>query len=428
MMKTKHVRFAVIGLVLVCTLAAWAKPLSPGSKSKLIAAGEPGWSQWRGPRRDGVSDETNLLASWPEGGPKVLWTAGGLGKGWSSPVFSKDAIYITGDVGKELHVFALTLDGKPKWKSVNGKAWEKPYGGARASCTYDDGRVFVFNAHARLACLNAEDGKELWAVDTAAKYGVAKRVFGHSESPLIDGDGVIVTPGGTKGLMVRFDKKTGKELWVTKPAPEEAANYCSAILAELGGKRQIITCGSRHAFGVDAKNGKVLWAFRHGIKKSMSAAIPILHDDLMFISNSSREKGFSYCLRIDTAAGKVTKVWDSKFANTHGSVITVGGKIYGSSRRNILGWACLDFVSGKIDYSTEKLLLGSSIYADGRLYCLAQSGRMALMKPTEKGFEITGEFALAKDKKDAWAHPVILGGRLYLRFGGNLHCYSIQKK
>jgi outer membrane protein assembly factor BamB len=428
MTVAKHMKFAIIGLVLACTVATWAAPAAGGVKSKLIKCAEPGWSQWRGPRRDGVSDETGLLTSWPADGPKVLWKAGGLGKGWSSPVFSKDALYITGDVGDELHVFALTLDGKPKWNSACGKAWKKPFGGARSACTYDDGRVFVFNAHARLVCFDAKNGKELWFVDTAAKYGAARRVFGYSESPLIDGDGVIVTPGGTKGLMIRLDKKTGKELWVTKPKPQEASNYCSTILVDLGGKRQIITCGSRHAFGVDAKNGKVLWAFRHGIEKSMSASIPILHEDLLFISNSSREKGLSYCLRIDTAAGKATKVWDSKFDNTHGSTVSVAGKIYGSSRRNMPGWARLDFVSGKVDYATKNFPLGSSIYADGHLYCLAENGMMALMKVTEKGFQLAGWFPLAKGKKDAWTHPVILDGRLYLRFDENLYCHDIRKK
>ncbi len=428
MMCIKQIKLAVVGLILAGVVALPTGAASAAAKSKLIASSEPGWSQWRGPRREGVSDETGLLSSWPAGGPKVLWTAGGLGKGYSSPVLGKDAIYITGDVGSELHVFALRLDGKPKWKTVGGKAWSKPFGGARASVTYDDGRVFVFDAHARLACLSAENGKELWAVDTGAKYGAGRKVFGYSESPLIDGDGVIVTPGGTKALMVRLDKKTGKELWITKPKAEEAANYCSTILAELGGKRQIITCGSRHAFGVDAKNGKVLWAFRHEIKKSMSAAIPVLLGDLLFISNSSREKGLSYCLKIDAAAGKATKAWDSKFANTHGSVVVVGGKIYGASRRNIPGWARLDFATGKVDYVMKDLPLGASIYADGHLYCLAQSGEMALLKPTGKGFEFAGRFNLAEKKKDAWAHPVILNGKLYLRYGPNLYCYDIKKK
>jgi outer membrane protein assembly factor BamB len=428
MMCIKRIKLAVVSLVLACGAVTWSGSSALAAESKLIASAEPGWSQWRGPRRDGVSAETGLLKAWPMGGPKVLWTAGGLGAGYSSPVLGQDAIYITGDVGPELHVFALTLDGKPRWKTVGGKAWSKPFGGARAAVTYDDGRVFVFDSHARLACLNAKDGKELWSVDTAAKYGAGRKVFGYSESPLIDGDGVIVTPGGTKALMIRLDKKTGKELWVTKPKAEEAANYCSAILVELGGKRQIITCGSRHAFGVDAKNGKVLWAFRHEIKKSMSAAIPVLYGDLLFISNSSRALGLSYCLRIDTAAGKALKVWDSKFDNTHGSTISIGGKIYGSSRRNMAGWACLDFATGKVDYATKSFPLGSSIYAEGHLYCLAENGTMALMKLTEKGFQLAGWFKLAENKKDAWAHPVILNGKLYLRYGPNLHCYDIKKK
>ena len=428
MINVKKVKFAVVGLILTGSVALLAGSSNAASKSKLIASSQPGWPQWRGPRREGVSDETGLLKAWPAGGPKVLWTAGGLGKGFSSPVLGQDAIYITGDVGSELHIFALTLDGKPKWKSVNGKAWAKPFGGARGSCTYDDGRVFSYNAYGRLACFEAKDGKEIWAVDTAKKYGAAKIYFGMSESPLIDGDGVIVTTGGKKARVVRLDKKTGKELWATKPKPQEAATYCSSILAELGGKRQIITCGSRHAFGIDARNGKIIWAFRHQIEKSASAAIPVLHGDLLYISNSSREKGLSYCLKIDTRAGKAVKVWDSNFSIFHGSAIGVNGKIFGASRKNVKGWGRLDFASGKTDYLLDDLAVGSSIYADGLLYCLAQSGQMALLKPTDKGFEIAGRFTLAEKKKDAWAHPVILDGKLYLRYGPNLYCYDIKKK
>ncbi|MBT3198689.1 MAG: PQQ-like beta-propeller repeat protein [Phycisphaerales bacterium] len=428
MMATRKMRCTVIGFVLAGAIATLAIPAAGQVKSKLIAAAEPGWPQWRGTRRDGLCDETGLLTSWPQSGPKVLWTVSGLGKGWSSPVFSKDAIYITGDVGNELTVFALTRDGKPKWKSVNGKAWAKPFGGARGSCAYDDGRVFSYNAYGRLACFNAENGEEIWAVDTAAKYGAAKIYFGMSESPLIDGDGVIVTVGGSKALMVRLDKKTGKELWKTKPKAQETATYCSSILADLGGKRQIITCGSRHAFGINAKNGKVIWAFRHEIEKGASAAIPVLRGDLLFISNSSREKGLSYCLKIDTAAGKATKVWGSQFANFHGSVVDVDGKIYGASRRTIAGWARVDFASGKIDYVKKDIPLGSLICAEGHLYWLAQSGKMTLQKPADKGLQTVGSFDLAKGKKDAWAHPVILGGRMYLRYGENLYCYDISKK
>jgi len=424
-MKSRLTAFAVFSVIaLVMTSGA----ASSFASSKLIPAGEPGWSQWRGPRRAGVSDESNLLKSWPAGGPKLLWTAGDLGKGYSSPVFSKDAAYITGDVGDALQIFAIGLDGKLKWKSVNGKAWAKPFGGARGSCTYDEGRVFSYNAYGRLACLNAEDGKEIWAVDTAEKYGASKIYFGMSEAPLIDGDGVIVTVGGKKALMVRLDKKTGDELWAAKPKAGETATYCSSILAELGGRRQIITCGSRHAFGVDAKNGKVIWAFPHQIAKGASASIPILCGDLLYVTNGSREKGLSYCLKIDTAAGKAVKIWDSKFAISHGSSVGVNGKIFGGSARNIKGWARLDFASGKVDYVMKDLVVGSSTYADGLLYVLSQNGRMSLLKPTDKGFETAGGFDLAKKKKDAWAHPVILDKKLYLRYGSKLYCHDIAGK
>jgi len=367
------------------------------------------------------------LKSWPAGGPKLLWTASGIGKGWSSPVFSGDRIYITGDVDKELHVFALTLDGKHKWKAINGKAWAKPFGGARASCTYDDGRVFNMNAYARLACLNAKDGKEMWTVDLMKEFDAKKIYFGFSESVIVDGDRLIATPGGKKGTVVCLDKKTGKTVWAAGGQGEEAANYSSAILVKLGGKRQVIACGSRHTFGVDADKGKILWSHRHAIKKSMSTSIPVLHNNLLFITNSCREYGTSYCLQIDTSGRKAKKIWTSGLDNSHGSVVTVGGRIYSASSRKLPGWLCVDFESGKTKYVKKDLVRGSLICADGRLYCLAQTGTMALLKPTDKGFENTGQFQLVKGKKDVWAHPVICSGKLYLRYHDKLYCYDIRK-
>jgi len=414
--------------ILACAAGETAAAPAAGTADRFIPARAPGWPQWRGPRRNGVSDETGLLSSWPQGGPKLLWTAEGIGKGWSSPVFSGDRIYITGDVGKELHVFALTLDGKPKWKAANGKAWFKPHGGARSSCTYDDGRLFHMNAYARLVCFNAEVGKELWTVDLLKKFEAKKIYFGFAESVIVDANRVIATPGGKKGTVVCLDKKTGQTIWAAGGQSEEAANYSSAILVELGGRRQVIACGAKHTFAIDADKGKVLWSYPHAIKKSMSTSIPVLHKNLVFITNSCREYGTSYCLQIDTAGRKAKKIWTSKLDNSHGSVVTVGGRIYSASRRKLPGWVCVDFETGKTRYVLKDVLRGSTIYADGRLYRLTQTGTVMLMKPTDKGFETTGQFELIKGKKDTWAHPVICSGKLYLRYHDKLYCYDIRKR
>ena len=420
---------AVIGCLLTSVLAEGPSPAEPGVKSAFIRAKAPDWPQWRGPRRDGISDETGLLTSWPAGGPKLLWTADGLGKGWSSPVVSAGSLYITGDVGDELHVFALTLAGKSKWRATNGKSFKKPYGGARGSCCYDDGRVFNFNGNGRLACLDAAGGKELWAVDVLKKFEASRPYFGYAECVMVDGDGVIVTPGGKKGLMVRLDKKTGRTIWAANGQGDEGANYSSPVLVDFAGKRQILACGSKHTFAVDADKGKVLWAFRHSITKSMSSSIPVLKDDLLYITNSCREYGLSYCLQIDADGRKAREVWKSKADVSHGSVLSVDGKIYGASRRKLPGWVCVDFKSGETRHVAKDMSRGSNIHAEGRLYCLLQKGVMMLVKPTDKSFETVGQFEFvdAAKKKDAWAHPVICNGRLYLRYHDKLYCYDIRK-
>jgi outer membrane protein assembly factor BamB len=158
------------------------------------------WTQWRGQRRDGICDEKGLLQSWPQGGPRVLWTASDLGTGWSCPIIANGSIYITGDVGDELRIFALDPEGRPKCLSKHGRSWQGPYPGARACCIYDEGRLYHSNAHGRVACLDAETGREIWAVDTLERFEGEEITWGQAEHLLIDGDRVIVTPGGRKAL------------------------------------------------------------------------------------------------------------------------------------------------------------------------------------------------------------------------------------
>jgi outer membrane protein assembly factor BamB len=161
-------RMQSLALCLLLSLVGLAR--AELSSDGLIASPEPGWPQWRGPRRDGVSDEKGLLQSWPQGGPKLLWKRDGLGKGWSSPIVVGERIYLTGDVGDDLVVFALNLDGTLVWQTKNGRSWKNPYPGARACCVYSDGRVYNLNAHGRLACLDAGTGKELWSVDILERF------------------------------------------------------------------------------------------------------------------------------------------------------------------------------------------------------------------------------------------------------------------
>ncbi len=259
-------KFGVAVLALEC-LGLLAFSALPGKGQELpkdhpvghlIASPEPGWPQWRGPRRDGICDETGLLQEWPSAGPRLMWRSGDLGRGFSAPIITGGRIYLTGDVGDELRVYALDLEGKQVWQSKNGEAWNGPYPGARACCVFSEGRVYNMNAHGRVACLEAGTGKEVWAVNILERFGGTEITWGIADCLLIDGPRVIVTPGGTKALMAALDKRTGETVWTTEPlrlGPSDAPNqerlpepagevdstsYSSPLLFELEGRRTIV--------------------------------------------------------------------------------------------------------------------------------------------------------------------------------------------
>ncbi|HYW79993.1 MAG TPA: PQQ-binding-like beta-propeller repeat protein, partial [Thermoguttaceae bacterium] len=219
------------------TLATLAFPLmatAQESAPALVRSDMQDWSQWRGPRRDGISNETGLLSSWPEDGPARLWTAAGIGRGYSSPIIAAETIYITGDEEDDLVISAFSLEGKLRWRAKNGASWQRSFPGARASCAYDDGKLYHMNAHGRLACLDAKTGGEVWAVNVLERFEGKNILWGICESLLVSGDTVFATPCGAKGLVVALNKQTGETIWATPPIADEQPSYASPILVRTG--------------------------------------------------------------------------------------------------------------------------------------------------------------------------------------------------
>jgi len=417
--------------------------------ARLAASREPGWPQWRGPRRDGISTETGLLQQWPEGGPKLLWTVDGLGRGWSCPIVTHGTLYITGDVGGELHIFAFDLDGNLKWRSKNGRAWKGSFPGARGSCTYDEGRLYHINAHNRIACLDADSGRELWAVNVMARFGGRNITWAIAHHPLIDGPRVIVTPGGTKALMAALDKRTGETVWTTEPlmfertsrpggrplkeprVEADGPNYSSPILFELGGRRHIVNCSARHAFGVDADTGKLLWTQPMPTRWEVLGNTPTVYKDCVFITGPDGRGGVLFRIVVDGDKVRAEEVWTCDMDTCHGGVIALGDVLYGSWYRRFDGFGCVDARTGRTLHRSRELSMGSMVYADGRLYYLAQRGQMALLDPGPQNFRIVSRFDFAVGnarRRDVWAHPVVVGGRLYLRYHDKLSCYDVKAR
>lgn len=418
-------------------LAVTAAELSP--RAALIASAEVGWPQFRGPRRDGVCDERGLLATWPEGGPKLLWSATNLGRGYSSPMIVNGRLFITGDIREDLQVFALDLSGRLLWRATNGLSWKEQYPGARASVTYSAGRLYHLNAHGRLACFEAETGRERWAVNLLERFSGTNITWGLSECVLVDDQAVYATAGGREALLVALDKQTGRVRWQSAPLFDtdgeralESAGYAPPIFVEFAGRRLLIGCSLRHLVCTDADTGRIQWVQRIPTAYSVLAMMPVLVGNAVFVTAPHGKGGRLFELVAPTRSDDLVgakELWSTRLDSLQGGVVHLDGRIYGSFYPGRKGWAAVDAKTGAVLYEAPDFTKGAVLAAEGRLYALCEDGWMLLLQPGEKSFEVKGRFRLAEAReRDAWAHPVIHQGRLYLRYHERLLCYDIKAR
>jgi outer membrane protein assembly factor BamB len=400
------------------------------TSSASAAAGntdQPDWPQWRGYNRDGISKETGLMKKWPEGGPEMLWSVGGLGKGYSTVSITDGLIYTTGMIDKRGVLFAFDMDGKLAWKRNYGPEWDRSYESSRSTPTVDEGNVYVISGKGSIACFEAAKGEPLWAKNVFQDYGGEYGNWGIAESPLIVDDKVIVTPGGKKASVVALDKKTGSVIWASESIDERSA-YCSPMLVQRGGRKIIITM-LESLIGIDADTGEILWKHKHG-KKDINPITPVYSDSMVYATSGYDDGGVMVELNQDGSAIKL-KWEDETLDSHHGGVVLVDGYIYGSSwRGNSNGnWVCLDWNSGKVMYDHSWIGKGCLTYADGMLYCYEEKeGTVGLVKAAPDKFEVISSFKVPMGSDHHWAHPVVCGGRLYIRHGDVLMAYDIKAK
>jgi outer membrane protein assembly factor BamB len=391
------------------------------------------WPQWRGPNRDDISTETGLLKDWVSSGPHLLWKSTGLGAGYSTVSVVGNRLYTTGDSSQAGMVLALNVaDGKQVWSAKLGKPGAPGWGGfagPRATPTIDGDLLFTVDQWGELVCLKAAEGKEQWRKDYTKDFGGQRPEWGFSESPLVDGEKVIVTPGGDQGAIVALNKKTGILIWQTKDFTDPA-HYSSLIVAEIGGVRQYIQLTANSVVGVAAEDGKVLWRAQ---RKGQTAVIPTPIYDSGFVYVTSGYGIGCNLFKVTSADKKFSaeQVYANRvMVNQHGGVIKVGDYVYGYSDGK--GWTCQDFKTGEAKWQDkEKLGKGSIAYADGHFYLRQEEkeGTVVLIEASPDGFKEHGRFDQPdRSAKNSWTHPVIAGGHLYLRDQDLLLCYDVKEK
>ncbi len=388
----------------------------------------PSWPEFHGPGRSNIAPEIGLLKRWPEGGPPLVWKYAPCGNGYSGVTIAQGMVFTAGDFGDTEMLVTLDLNGKLLWKAPNGPAWQGPSPGSRTTPTFDDGRLFHLNPNGRLAAFEARSGKELWAVDLHRRFDAKYGVWGLAENVVVEGDKVLCMPGGPKGRVVALDKRTGETIWANTEVQDIAA-YCSPVVVTYQGVRQLITMSQKMVLGIDVETGRLLWSAPFVPKSPQNALTPVFHEGYVFVACGHWSGGT--VLKIDPEARTATTVWYRKdLDNCHGGAVLVDGKLFGSGcRQGGRNFYCVDFMTGKtlkLDNTLGKVGISC---ADGMLYCLNHRGIMSLLAITPEGFEIVSQFDLGKRPDNTYlAHPVICGGRLYVRCEQELRVFDVRAK
>jgi outer membrane protein assembly factor BamB len=384
--------------------------------------------RFRGPAGDGVFAETGLLKQWPEGGPKLVWSADGLGPGYSSAVVVKGTVYITGmDDQKQGHLIAFTLDGPQKWKTAYGpelgKTGPAP-GGTRGTPTVDGDRAFLQTGFAKLVILDAGSGALLKTVDLLDRFGAGQAKFGFAEGVLVDGRRVICTPGGTDASLVALDRDTGDAIWQSTGL-SEPAGYCTPRFISHGGRKIVVTMLSKSVAAVDPETGKVLWEYPYPNRFGVMPNPPLYADGMLYVCAGGGTGGAMLALADD--GGGVTPGWTDRTLDCqmHGTVL-VDGCIYGTAQSANRGLVCLDWKTGEVRWNAGDVKQAAVVAADGMLYVYGQDGTVRLVKPNPEAFEPAGQFTVAAGDGEHWAHPTVANGRLYIRHGDVLLVYDVK--
>ena len=415
-MPNYHAR-PVAMLVSLMIVLAVAAPLASGDD----------WPGWRGPRRDGVSREANLLQEWPEGGPPLVWATNLCGEGYGAPAVVGNRVYLMGNGGGGEWIVALNVEkkGTQEWASATGPANQRiGYPGARSTPTVDGKRVYALGAAGILVCLDIEDGKVVWHKDFVTDFGGEVPNWGYSESVLVDGKFVVCTPGGRDNTLVALNKDTGEKVWGA--AIGDAAAYSSVIKVKIGQVSQYVAFTAKGVVSVAADTGRLLWRYDAPAGPTANIATPIWYKDTIFAASAYNKGGGLVWPRFTPQGFMPRQIYFTKdMQNHHGGMVLVNEHLFGCSNPNVL--TCLNYRTGEIMWTDRSCGTCSILHADRRLYCRDENGPISLVGDGSKGFTLHGRFTPPhRSGQKAWPHLVVANGVMYVRDQNVLLCYDVR--
>jgi outer membrane protein assembly factor BamB len=398
------------------------------------------WPQWRGPVRDGTSREVGLLKQWPAGGPRLLWQVNDIGDGYSTPVAVGSRVYLMSNRGMD-NEFVLALsaaDGKPVWTTrvgnVGNPDQNPPYAKARSTPTVDGELLYALGSDGDLACLEVKTGRVRWQKNVRKEFAGQPGEWAYAESPLVDGDLVVVTPGGAEATMVALNKKTGALVWKSAIPGADPAGYASAIAVEGGGRRQYVQLLPKGVVGVDAKTGQFLWRYKEAAKGPAQYFTPVGRDGHVYCG-ALGVGGALVRLKPDAGGVAAEQVYFTRgLPNGIGGAVLVGEHLYGTEPTQQL--VAAEFKTGKVVWKSDNFGWASVASADGLLFLHLVNGDFVLVEATPAGYRERGRFTPPNQPKKkqagqfpemAFTYPVIANGRLYIRDLGTLWAYDIKK-
>jgi outer membrane protein assembly factor BamB len=396
------------------------------------------WYQWRGPNRDGISSEKGLMDRWPEEGPAIAFHVSGLGSGMASVAIADGKICTIGNIDGRTNLVCLQQrDGSLLWKTP----FTADRGAANGTPTIDlkTGLVYGLSFDGVLVCCRIDNGEVVWKKSFADDFqGKMESGWGYSESPLIDGDRLICTPGGRDAMVVCLEKTTGSTLWKGR-APQgklrgnDGAGYSSIVISQAAGRKQYVQLIGHGVVSYDATTGDLLWNYDRIANTTANIPTPLVKDDYVFCSTGYDDGGSALLQVRPSGSGlSATEIYyksSKELQNHHGGMVMVGDFVYMGHGHNNGFPACVEWRTGKDRWEKGRGAGSGSaaiLFADAKVFLRYQDGTMAMIDSDTKKYKLLGKFKLATHNGESWPHPVIVDGILYIRDQNDLIAYRLK--